>query len=236
MTASVTSTPGRKFFLLHLWLPLVGALALLFGLEATDIDHLVSNWFYDAAAGRFPLRYNATFEIVMHQWARYVVVLIACAVIAAYTMSFVILALKEQRRLLLFLSLALALAPAAVGLLRSGNHQYCPHDLAEYGGYAAYRGLFDRAIPGQIPGRCFPSGHAAAGFGLLAFYFAGRALGNRRVAHAGLWGGLAAGLTFGMARVAQGAQFLSHSLWAALVCWLAILALHAAILGRPKGA
>jgi membrane-associated PAP2 superfamily phosphatase len=39
-----------------------------------------------------------------------------------------------------------------------------------------------------------------------------------------------------MARVAQGAQFLSHGLWAALVCWLAILALYAAILGRPKGA
>ena len=117
-----------------------------------------------------------------------------------------------------------------MSLLKAGNPRHCPYDLAEYGGYAVHIGPFEPAPPGQEPGHCFPGGHASAGFSLLAFYFAGLALGNRRLARAGLWGGMAAGLAFGMARVAQGAHFLSHNLWSALVCWLVILALYGAVI------
>jgi len=37
---------------------------------------------------------------------------------------------------------------------------------------------------------------------------------------------------FGLARIAQGAHFLSHNLWSGLVCWLVILAIYVVIL-RP---
>lgn len=226
----------RTFLLRHLGPALVAALALL-ALETTRLDSTVSNWFFDTASGRFPLRYNAAFEIVTHQWAKYMVVLVASAVIATWLMSFVIPALKGQRRLLLFLSLALALAPAAVTLLKAASPRHCPYDLAEYGGYALRLGSFDDLPPEQPPGHCFPGGHASGGFALLAFYFAGLELRNRHLARAGLWGGLSAGLLFGMARVAQGAHFLSHNLWSALVCWLVILALYVAVSdpdGQPR--
>lgn len=227
---------GRHDFLLrHLGPALAAALALL-ALETTRLDSIVSGWFFNAASERFPLRYNPAFEIVTHHWAKYLVVLIACAVIATLLMSFVIPVLKDRRRLLLFLSLALALAPAAVSWLKAGSPRYCPYDLAEFGGFAQHLSLFDAAPPGLSPGHCFPSGHASAGFCLLAFYFAGLELGNRRLALAGLCGGFAAGMLLGMTRIAQGAHFLSHNLWSALVCWLVILALYVAILGQPKTA
>jgi len=207
---------------------------MLLVMEATDVDRIVSNWFFDSAAGRFPLRYNALFEVVTHQWAKYVVVLIACAAIAAWLMSFVLPALKGRRPVLLFLCLGLTLAPAAVSALKAMSPRSCPYDLVEYGGSAPHLGLLEAAPPGKYPGRCFPSGHASAGFCLLAFYFAGRTIGSRRLALAGLWGGLAAGMLFGLARLAQGAHFLSHNLWSGLVCWLVILALYVAIIGPPK--
>jgi len=219
----------RAFLLWHLGPALVAALALL-ALETTRLDSTVSHWFFNTASGQFPLRYNSAFEIVTHQWAKYVVVLIACAAIASWLMSFVLPALMDRRRVLLFLSLALTLAPATVSLLKDASPRSCPYDLVEYGGHAPHLGLLEAAPPGEPPGRCFPSGHASAGFCLLAFYFAGLALGNRRLALAGLWGGMAAGLAFGMARVAQGAHFLSHNLWSALVCWLVILALYVAVI------
>jgi membrane-associated PAP2 superfamily phosphatase len=222
----------RAFYLLHLGIPVAGLLALLL-LELTPIDSLVSGWFYDTKAGNFPLHYNAAFEIVTHLWAKYLVVLAGCAVVVAYLLTFVLSSLRHQRRLLLFLSLALTLAPAAVSALKAGSPRHCPYDLVEYGGFAARVELFDPAPPDQIPGHCFPSGHASAGFCLLAFYFAGLSLGKRRLALYGLWGGLTAGMLFGMARVAQGAHFLSHNLWSALVCWLIILALYVAIMNRP---
>jgi len=70
----------------------------------------------------------------------------------------------------------------------------------------------------------------------VTFYFAGLALGRPALARAGLWLGLAAGLTFSLARMAQGAHFLSHNLWSALVCWVVILALYVAIMGAPANA
>lgn len=238
MTIRATGTADARttFYRDHLWIPLAVSLPLLLALEATGLDHVISNGFFDSATGRFPMRYNATFEIVTHQWAKYVVVLIACAMIAAWVLSFVLPALKERRRVLLFLSLALTLAPATVSVFKALSPRSCPYDLVEYGGSAPYLGLFEAAPPGRLPGRCFPSGHASAGFCLLAFYFAGRAAGSRRLMRAGLWTGFGAGMAFGLARVSQGAHFLSHNLWSALVCWLVILALYLLIFGPPRSA
>ena len=225
----------QRFLLLHLGPALVIA-ALLLAMETTGIDSVVTNWFFDPVSGVFPLRQNSALEIVGHQWSKQLVIALACCVIGTYLLSFVLPELKPQRRLLLFLSLALTLAPLAVVLLKAISFRHCPWSLQEYGGFAPHLSLFDLIPPGLSPGHCFPSGHASTGFCLLAFYFAGLALGNRRLALAGLWGGLAAGMALGMVRVAQGAHFISHNLWTALVCWLVILALYVAIIGPPKNA
>jgi membrane-associated PAP2 superfamily phosphatase len=218
------------FLVRHAWPALAAGIALI-ALDRTKFDHAVNDWFFDPAAGHFPLRNSLWLETVMHQWARYVVVLIACAVIASFFYSFATERWRPIRRLLLFLSLALTLAPGAVAAIKLASVKHCPYDLVEYGGYVEYRSLLDTPLPGVQPGRCFPSGHAAAGFALLAFYFAGLALGRPALARAGLWTGLGAGMAFGLARMAQGEHFLSHNLWSALVCWVVMLALYVAIMG-----
>jgi membrane-associated PAP2 superfamily phosphatase len=137
---------------------------------------------------------------------------------------------------MLYLTLALALSPAAVATLKTVGGQHCPHELIEFGGYAPDRGLLEREAPDVQAGRCFISGHASAGFALCAFYFAGLALARRRLARLGLWGGLSAGLVFGFTRVAQGSHFLSDVLWAGLVCWVVSLALYALLFGFRSAA
>jgi membrane-associated PAP2 superfamily phosphatase len=218
------------FALRHFGAALAAAPALV-ALERTGVDRALSDLFYDAAAAGFPLRYHHLFEVLTHQWARYLVVLVAATVIAACLLSWLLPALAGRRRVLLFLALGMVLAPATVSLLKSGSPRHCPYDLVEYGGHAAYLGLFESPPQGQIPGRCFPGGHASAGFALLAFYFAGQAVGSRRLALAGLWGGTVAGLAFGLARVAQGAHFLSHNLWSGWVCWVVLVALYLVVIG-----
>ncbi len=211
--------------------PLVTAAigAALVGLESTDIDRMVSRWFFDAASGTFPLRHEYLLDTVLHHWAKYAVVLIACLAVAGLVLTFIVPALRPQRRLLFFLALSLALAPATVTVLKLASDKPCPWDLAEFGGYLTYSRLLEPAPPGASPGRCFPAGHASTGFTLFAFYHAGRALRRRALAVAGLATGLAAGIVLGAARIAQGAHFLSHVLWSGLVCWLVISAVYRAV-------
>lgn len=227
--------PPHRFLILHLG-PLLGAVALLLAMERTPADSVVTGWFFDPAAGIFPLRYSTGLEVVGHQWAKLLVILVACGAIASYLLSFALERLKPRRRLLLFLALALTLAPLAVVALRAASDRHCPRDILDYGGFAPRLSLFDARPPGLEPGHCFPASHAAAGFSLMAFYFVGRALGRQRLASLGLCGGLLAGLTLGMVRVAQGVHFLSHVLWAGAICWAVILGLYLAVMNPLRSA
>lgn len=232
-------TPARRFpgsdWYFLLGVPLIAAVALL-GLEATDIDRTVTNWFFDPAAGGFPLRNSFFLDVILHHWPKYVVVLIALLTLAGFVLSYRIPALQPERRVLLFLFLALALAPASVSALKSVSGKYCPWDLEQYGGFAPYSRLVEPAPPSFRPGRCFPAGYASTGFALMAFYFVGRARKQPRLAWAGLATGLITGLVLGLGRMLQGAHFLSHVLWSALVCWIVITMLYALIIERTNRA
>ena len=217
-------------------LPVAIIAVLLLSLDATHIDSAVSAWFYDPASASFPLRYNGALELWGHQFAKEVVIALGGGVIAICLLSFLLPDIVPHRKVLLFLSLAMTLAPLAVVLMKAVSVRHCPWSLSEFGGFAPHRSLFDPSPSRGAPGHCFPSGHASGGFCLFAFYFAGLAIGSRRMARAGFGGALATGLGFGLVRVAQGAHFLSHNLWSALVCWLVALALYLTMFGPSPGA
>jgi membrane-associated PAP2 superfamily phosphatase len=225
---------ARSAFLLRHLAPVLPAVAILLVLETTTLDSTISGWFFDPVAGVFPLRYSHALEVVGHQWARKAVVGVGCFIFALWLLSCALPELKPHRRLLLFLSLAMAFAPLTVAVLKATSVRHCPWSLQEYGGIAAHLSLFASPPHGSPPGHCFPGGHASAGYCLLAFYFAGYALGNQRMAAAGLLGGLTAGTAFGMARVAQGAHFLSHNLWSAFVCWLVMVGVYVLVVGARR--
>jgi membrane-associated PAP2 superfamily phosphatase len=158
-----------------------------------------------------------------------------CSLAAAgFALSYVVEAVTPHRRVLLFIALSLTLAPATVSSLKHVTNKHCPWDLQDYGGLLPYTRLLE-ASPADKQGRCFPAGHASAGFSLLAFYFAGRMRGNARWARLGLALGLGAGAVLGLGRMVQGAHFLTHTLWSGLVCWTVIALLYVAML-RAAGA
>ncbi len=113
---------------------------------------------------------------------------------------------------------------------------HCPWSLQQYGGVEHFSPLLGpRAEPVEKPGNCWPGGHAAAGFALFALFFALRN-SHPRSARAALIAALTLGSLFSLVRIAQGAHFLSHNLWTALLCWLICLGLYDAMLYRPQRA
>lgn len=123
--------------------------------------------------------------------------------------------LPRRQRLtwLLAVACALVLVPA----LKQASASSCPWDLVAFGGSAPYVSHWARAIDGG-PGHCFPSGHAVAAFAFLPLYFQWRPH-RPALARAILCMVWIAGALFGVAQLARGAHFPSHTLWSAWLCW-----------------
>jgi membrane-associated PAP2 superfamily phosphatase len=231
--SSITGNSPAAFYLSHAGAALIMAFALFGIFEYTNLDLRISDLYYDPTMHQFPLRHDWFLEVVMHHWAKYMIVLIAVGAATGFLASFRVGAFRPHRRMLLFIFLSLAMGPLVVSILKHVSAKYCPWDLQMYGGFAPYLRLFQFAPSDLRPGQCFPSGHASGGFALMAFYFVWR--GTRpTLARAMLVGGFTCGIVLGFGRMLQGAHFLSHNLWAAVVVWVTMLLLHRAILYRME--
>lgn len=234
--ATATATAHRRQFLLHigLLLPLLCAgLALL--LRASGLDDALTRAFFDARAGEFLIANSGWFEQIGHRLGRNLVITAWLLLLAAALASRWVKDLAPYRAVLWTTVAAMALGPVLVTLLKDINTHACPWSLKDYGGTADYSDLW--FVSRAAAGRCFPGGHAAGGFSLVALAFAGEAIGHRGLRRWGLWLGLGLGAVFSLLRVAQGAHFVSHNLWSAAVdLWMAALVFSPLLLAKKRHA
>ena len=106
----------------------------------------------------------------------------------------------------------------AVPAIKRFSPTSCPWDLAEFGGVATYVSHWRLGQADGGSGRCFPSGHAVAAYGFFGMYFLWRPYSAVR-ARAWLCAVLVVGAVFGLAQLARGAHYPSHTLWSAWLCW-----------------
>lgn len=213
------------FWFWHLLLPLLLGLLLWKVYPATGWDDAVERWYYDPVSRSFPLRDVIWMTAGMHTGLKLAMIAIGVAVFGAWVATFFNAELRRERGRLAWIWLAMLVASQFIALLKSQSIHHCPWDIADYGGYAPHLALFDRLPAGITPGRCFPGGHASAGFMLMALYF-GLRHDRPRWAHASLLGALLLGGSMGWSQAMRGAHFVSHTLWSAWVVWLVLLAAY----------
>lgn len=113
----------------------------------------------------------------------------------------------------LFLVILLALGPGLI--VNSVFKEYWgrprPREIVQFGGKKEFLHPWQKGVAHN--GRSFPSGHSSAAFYLTAPFFVYR---RQKPGAARLWliGGLSFGLMMSVARITQGAHFLSDTLWA----------------------
>ncbi len=234
--------PGahRHFLIRHglVW-PLTLAL-LATWLRHSGGDEGVSALFFDTQAQHFVAGREGWVEWLGHRASKSAVLavwLLMLASAAAACLPVWPSAWSRYRPVLWATALAMGLGPALVAGLKDINSHVCPWSLTGFGGTATYSAHW--FVPLADAGRCFPGGHAAGGFSLVALMFAGRALQWPALERRGLWLALVAGSLFSVVRMAQGAHFLSHNLWSAAIdWWVAALVFSPLLLGRtpPGGA
>jgi membrane-associated PAP2 superfamily phosphatase len=112
---------------------------------------------------------------------------------------------------------------SAMRSLKDVTGIYCPVQLKEYGGFIVLHAkiqLGHLMIINEGSGRCWPAGHATAGFAWLAIFFAFHQMGRRRAAYTALVAALLYGHFLGIVQVIRGQHFLSHQFYTMAFCWL----------------
>ncbi|MEB2326788.1 MAG: phosphatase PAP2 family protein [Pseudomonas sp.] len=225
-----TAGGSRPFnFLLGFGLPALLMAALLIG-EPSQLDFALSRLFYEPGAG-FVGRHSWLLEDFLHDRVKQLVILIGVLAIAGFLLSLLPTRLARSRRPLGYLVLALGLSTSIVSPLKTLTGVHCPWSLSEFGGTETFTPLLADRAPTLKPGRCWPGGHASAGFSLLALYFVLRDR-RPRLAHIALGVALALGTLMSAGRVMQGAHFASHNLWTLLFDWTICLACYRLLLYR----
>lgn len=219
-------------------LSLLLTLPIPFLAESSGLDVAIENYYYDALSHSFPWRHVTWFETVAHSGMRMLLVFLAALILMALLVSLLAPAYLRgvfprnwnERRTLVYMLVAVLAGPTLVGVLKDMTVRPCPWSLSMYGGEAPYYSLWQIPLFNSVtPGRCFPGGHASAGFSLLAFV--PLLSGRRRWWMLGF--SLALGMLMGWSRMMQGAHFLSHNLWSAWICWACVLLAYALIRPGP---
>jgi membrane-associated PAP2 superfamily phosphatase len=190
----------------------------------TDLDRILIAPYYDSHSHSFPWRDDPFMQSVMHGDLKLVVVGVGVALLGGFALTYIVPQWRRYRRCLLWMCCAMAGSVLLVSLIKHGAGLHCPWDLVEYGGYAPFERLFER-MPLAAGGNCFPGGHAAGGFALMALYF-GLRDSHVRQARLGLIVALVLGMVMGWAQMIRGAHFLSHNVWSAWVVWTCMAVLY----------
>jgi lipid A 4'-phosphatase len=133
--------------------------------------------------------------------------------LAAFLISFARSEYYRWRRAGAFLVLLLILGPGLLVNTVFKEHwgRPRPREIVEFGGKKQFLHPWQQGEDGK--GRSFPSGHSSAAFYMAAPYLIYRRTDRRR-AYAWLAGGLLFGIVMSIARITQGAHFVSDNLWA----------------------
>ena len=206
-------------------------------MAALKLDLRFADFLYAAQGGQWALKKAFITEHLLHVAGRDAVAAGWALVVLAWAATGRKPQWRGWRRPLAALALSVLLSTVLVASLKTFSSVDCPWDLARYGGDRVYVDIFSALLAGTPHRGCFPAGHASAGYAWLALFFF-----FQTVRPAWRWRGLAAGImlgvVFGLSQQLRGAHFLSHDLWTAALCWLAAVAVHAAMgqSSQPVGA
>jgi len=212
--------PPRPLSPFAVLVPAALLVALLL-IDTRPLDFAVQRWFYTVEGG-FVGRHVWWLENVVHDFLKQAVIAFAAMIALLWLCSLTRHRWRRWSRSLGYLAVAMSLSSALVVSLKDVTGVHCPWDLREFGGVHTYVHVGARKRNDEPRGRCWPAGHAATGFSLLALFFVLRdrrpQLARRVLAAVIVFGSLLA-----LARMSQGAHFLSHNVATGLIAWLVCL-------------
>lgn len=206
--------PARILALVSLLLMLTSVICYQSGLDVYLARTLVA---LEGGTTRFLWVDSYWLDDVFHEGGRDLVKCLFFLNLALLLCSFFIKPLQIWRRAFIYIAIATLASTSVVASLKHLTTLPCPVALTEFGGTRTWVDL-SQIFSSELPaGRCYPAGHASAGYAwiCLAFLFP---FGTRKF-YLALGPGLLLGLIFGIAQQLRGYHFLSHDMLTLALCW-----------------
>ncbi|GAB6888269.1 phosphatase PAP2 family protein [Desulfothermus okinawensis JCM 13304] len=177
----------------------------------------LSKYFFDPGRGWF-LR-NAQPWKFLYLYGPIPAIIMAGAGFLTFVSGFFIKKIKKYSRIGLYLFLVMVIGPGIIvnGILKGHWGRPRPRQTKTFNGKLPYRTFWQKGTSGM--GRSFPSGHASVGFYLFTPYFVFRKK-QKKWAYFFLTLGIGSGLLIGLARIIQGAHFITDIIYSGLIVYL----------------
>lgn len=232
MSCERSVTPASFNTTLALGIPIF-MMALLALFEPSQLDLWLADWMYRPGVGFIGAK-SFFLEDILHDRVKEAVIGIVVILFTGLLASFIFPStIKIERRRWCYVVVSMVIASSLITPLKRLTEVHCPWSLSRYGGAETYSPVMEKRAPAvEKTGQCWPAGHASSGFILFALFFALRDT-RPRAARVMLATAITLGITLSVSRMLQGAHFLSHNLWTALIDWLVCATLYRLMLYRP---
>lgn len=226
MTGNGSSSPGRLLKKRCWYLTALQMAALLLTtvlLEIFDVDRRVAAHFYRPEAGWYLAK--APVWAWLYTYGTIPGLILTLTALLVSLAGLYVQRLKPLSRpcLLVVLTTIIAAGLLVNAVLKQYWGRPRPDQTIEFGGKWAYRPIFPPGPPGK--GASFPCGHCTMGFVFLSM--AGFYRQNKVAAVSGLAAGVVLGVLLSAARIAQGAHFLSDTIWSMGIVAMTVSILYA---------
>lgn len=193
---------------------MLGTIAAL----TTDVDIVISRFFYDFEAKRW-LWQKKWYIALVYRHGPHVTAAFFLFAFIRLLLSYLHPKFMLERAKAYFVIFCLLIGPLFLvhGVMKDGFNRPRPIDIIEFRGKQPFQKVLT-ITKSDFSGKSFPSGHAAAGFILVLFYFLYKDKTPRKAIRA-LSLSLAFGIALSFTRIAMGGHFFSDTLWAFAISW-----------------
>jgi len=195
----------------------------------TNIDFIVQDNFYNFNTNSWILDRNLQpYKLIFYDGIKKILIFIAISALTLLIFFRKSNIIKEYKKGLLIFVLSAIFVPAVVIGLKNNTNMPCPKNTIHYGGIYPHTKVWEIYPKNfqQNKIRCWPAGHASAGFALLSLFFMFRTKKNKYIA---LYSALSIGWIMGLYKMSIGDHFLSHTVITMIIAWLIVLVIKMVI-------
>lgn len=205
--------------------------AILLTEKYTDLDLWIQQYFYRSESRDWIINptLHKQLTFIFYKGLKILLALTAVGCLILLIASLKYLFLHPYRKPAFIMLLSIIFVPLIVASAKYITNVYCPYQLDIFNGSYPFVRILD-AYPDWFvqpkPGRCFPAGHATAGFAFMALYYCFQTRRNRLL---GLMAGTSLGLIAGTYQMLRGQHFLTHTLFSMVAAFMVIMVINVAI-------